>query len=80
VSDRALATIPNPVVGSSPTTSFRTITPSRDHPYRLTMALPIAYRVLFVLLAITAFVYAEKHAASIKSMSVPEIESKLQAS
>ena len=35
-------------------------------------------RVLAVLLVAVAIVYAEKHAASIASMSVPEIEEKLQ--
>jgi zinc transporter 7 len=35
-------------------------------------------RVAFLLLVAVAFVYAEKHAASIASMSIPEIEDKLQ--
>ena len=35
-------------------------------------------QVAILLLCAVAFVYAEKHAASIASMSVPEIEHKLQ--
>jgi hypothetical protein len=35
-------------------------------------------RVAILLLVAVAYVYAEKHAASIESMSIPEIEGKLQ--
>ena len=37
-------------------------------------------RVAILLVVAVAFVYAEKHAASIASMSMPEIEEKLQVS
>lgn len=36
-------------------------------------------RVAILLLVAVAYVYAEKHAASIASMSIPEIEDQLQA-
>lgn len=44
------------------------------------MALLYPHRVVLVLAIATACVYAQKHAASIASMSISEIEDKLQVS
>ena len=52
--------------------------PSSKHIQRSTMAFLAPRRLVAIILLLVAFVYAEKHAASIASMSIPEIEEKIQ--